>query len=69
MKTASHIDIQGAQVFLRALHRALEVSLKLPAPYSAWTQSHRFSVDDAERIALEILEISKTARQLPDPLI
>ena len=69
MKIASTIEVQGAQVFLRALHCALEVSLKLPFPYSAFTQSHRFSVNDAERIAAEILDIAATARQLPDPLI
>ncbi len=68
MKTASSIEVQGAQVFLRAHPQFVEASLKLPFPYSAFTQSHRFTAEDAERIAAEILDIAATARQLPEPL-
>ena len=68
MKTASSLEVQGAQVFLRASPQFVEASLKLPFPYSGFTQIHRFKVADAERIAAEILDIAATARQLADPL-
>jgi hypothetical protein len=68
MKTAASIEVQGAQVILRASPQFVEASIKLPFPYSAFTQSHRFTAADAERIAAEILDIAATARQLPDPL-
>ena len=68
MKTASCVEVEGAQVFLRASPQFVEASIKLPFPYSAFTQSHRFKVADAERIAAEILDIAATARQLADPL-
>ena len=68
MKTASSLEVQGAQVFLRAQPQFVEASLKLPFPYDVFTKTARFAVADAERIAAEILDIAATARQLADPL-
>jgi hypothetical protein len=67
MKTASSIEVQGVQVILRAQPQFIHATLKLPFPFSSIPQYRRFSVEDAERIAGEILAIAATARQLTEP--